>query len=289
MSSPTAGPAGNADRYQLRLDPVQETLVIPLYGRAVESAKPRGLLRDEKAVQIVQHIDYDFTKFDGGPSLLGTVLRTCILDTWSREFLDAHPGGTVVELGAGLSSRSDRLDTGSGHWFDLDLPEVIDLRRRFFTDTARHRMIPASVLDRSWMDIVATSPGPYLFLADGVLTFLDEADAHRVLAGVAGRFPGSLLGFDTCGRAMVDSQDRHDSLGKMAARMRWACDTPRQLHQLGLVLRQSRTLNQAPPAVRARLSYRQRLTFLLAAALNLHDFAHYRVNLFQAAGSVSPI
>ncbi len=119
-------PAEPDRRYRLRLDPVQETLVIPLYGRAVETAKPRGVLRDGKAARIVASIDYDFARFDGGPSLLGTVLRTRILDTWTRQFLTDHP--------AGLSSRFERLGTGTCRWFDLDLPDVIDLRRQFFTD-----------------------------------------------------------------------------------------------------------------------------------------------------------
>lgn len=284
MSAPTATePTGDGDRHRLRLDPVQETLVIPLYGRAVETGKPRGVLRDPTAVEIVARIDYDFAKFDGGPSLLGTVLRTCVLDTWTQQFLAQHPAGTVVELGTGLSSRYERLDNGACHWFDLDLPDVIELRRQFFTDTERRHMIAASVLDSSWQDIVAQAPAPYLFLADGVLTYLDEADAHGFLATIVTRFPGSMLAFDTCGAKMISSQDRHDSLGMMTARMRWACDTPRDLEPLGLALRESRNLAQTPPQISSRLPHRQRLMLRVAALLNLRDFANYRVNLVQAA------
>jgi O-methyltransferase involved in polyketide biosynthesis len=108
-------------------------------------------------------------------------------------------------------------------------------------------MIAASVLDRSWMDIVAQAPAPYLFLADGVLAYLDEDDAHQVLAAIVGRFPGGLLAFDTCGRKMIDSQDRHDALSKMTARMRWACDTPHQLDQVGLTLKHSLTPRPGTP------------------------------------------
>ncbi len=136
------------------------------------------------------------------------------------------------------------------------------------------------------MDAVAKAPGPYLFLADGVLTYLTRDEAHHVLTMIAGRFPGGLLAFDTCGRRMIDSQDRHDSLGKMTARMQWACDDPRQLEQLGLTMHQSRTLAQTPPRVRTRLPYRDRLMLTVAAALNLRDFAHYRVNLFQALPAI---
>ena len=73
------------------------------------------------------------------------------------------------------------------------------------------------------------------------------------MTAIAGRFPGSLLAFDTCGRKMIDSQDRHDSLGKMTARTRLACDAPRDLERLGLTRFRSRTLNQTPRGIRTGL------------------------------------
>lgn len=118
------------DRLKVRLDAVQETLLIPLYGRAVETRRRHPLLRDPRAVQIVARVDYDFTGLSSDQSLAGAVLRTSSYDAWARRFLAAHPAGTVVEIGTGLNTRFDRLDNGTARWFDLDLPEVIELRRR---------------------------------------------------------------------------------------------------------------------------------------------------------------
>lgn len=129
---------------------VAETLMMPLYGRAVETAKPAGLLSDPKAVEMIEAIDYDFTRFRGDRSVYGAVLRTAVFDHWVRDFLHRHPAGTVFEVGGGLNTRYERLDNGTAHWVDLDLPEATALRRRFFTDTDRRRMIAASVLDGSW-------------------------------------------------------------------------------------------------------------------------------------------
>lgn len=270
------------NRRQLTLTPVQETLVIPLHGRAVESRKPRGLLRDEQAVRIVDSIDYDFTRFDGGASILITAWRACVFDVWTREFLTAHPSGTVVELGAGLSSRFDRLDNGSCHWFDLDLPEVIELRGRFFTDTERRRMITASILDSEWLDEIAESPGPYLFIAEGVLPYFEETEARKVLTTMVERFPGSLITFDTCGSKAVAAQDRLAAISTMRARMRWACDTPGALEDIGLTLRESRNLAQTQPAIRRTLPRGRQLGLRVSALLNAKDLANYRMNLFRA-------
>lgn len=94
---------------EMRLGTVQETLLIPLYGRAVENRKEESALRDPRAEEIVASIDYDFSRFDNLPSLVGAVLRTALFDLWVADFLAAHPTGTVVEIGTGLNTRHERV------------------------------------------------------------------------------------------------------------------------------------------------------------------------------------
>ncbi|MEU8029615.1 class I SAM-dependent methyltransferase [Streptomyces sp. NPDC049099] len=178
----------------VRLGTVQETLLIPLYGRAVDSGKPDAILRDTWAEEIVAAIDYDFARFDNLPSLTGAVLRTSLFDRWVADFLATHPAGTVVEIGAGLNTRYERLDNGRTRWFDLDLPDVTDLRRTFFTDTPRRMAVAASVTDPAWTDTVTSqAAGPYFLAAEAVLPFLDEADVRQADDLLADRFAGSLL------------------------------------------------------------------------------------------------
>ena len=91
----------------------------------------------------------------------------------------------MAEIGTGLNSPFERVDNGQVHWIDLDLPDTIELRRTFFADTGRRRMVAASALDEDWLPTVADSPGPYFFVTDGVLAYLTEeqvttaADPHR--------------------------------------------------------------------------------------------------------------
>jgi O-methyltransferase involved in polyketide biosynthesis len=202
-----------ADKVQARLGTVQQTLFIPLAGRARQTRRKRPVLRDPKAVEIVESVDFDTAKYgrDWGGAV--TVLRTAIFDWWVRAFLAEHPAGTVVEIGTGLNTRFERVDNGRVHWIDLDLPDTIELRRKFFADSARRRMVAASVLDDDWMPAAADSPGPCFFVADGVLTYL--AQAPQVIARIAERFPGSLIAFDTYDRKMLERQHR------MAAKRAW--------------------------------------------------------------------
>jgi O-methyltransferase involved in polyketide biosynthesis len=264
------------------LGEVQETLLIPLYARACDAASRRPVLGDQRARELVDAIDYDFTKFVGG-SLSGSVSRTSIFDGWAAQFLREHPAGTVVELGTGLNTRFDRLDNGQVHWFDLDLPDVIALRRRFFSDSERSRMLAGSVLDTEWFDTVAASPPPYLFLSEAVFLYLSEDEVHRVLAQLATRFPGSLIAFDTAGKKMVDGQDRNRSLAQVSARLQWVCDNPRDIEGWGLELVDSRTFGSPQPEIAKTWPPQRRYGMRVLSLLVPPIVNTYKFNLFRAA------
>jgi len=75
----------------VNLGSVQETLLIPLLGRAVETQKNNGLIQDRKAVEIVDALDYDFSKWKKSKSLEGATLRTKMFDQYVQSFLSDHP------------------------------------------------------------------------------------------------------------------------------------------------------------------------------------------------------
>jgi O-methyltransferase involved in polyketide biosynthesis len=242
-----------ADKQQAQLGAVQETLFIPLAARARETPKKRPILRDPKAVEMAESIEFDAGKYGRGAGGLVVILRTAIFDMWVRDFVAAHRTGTVVEVGTGLNTRFERLDNGTIHWIDMDLPDTIELRRKFFTDTERRQMIAASVTDEAWLETVADSPGPYLFVSEGVLVYLTEPQVTRALTRIAERFPGALLAFDTYARRALEQQHRLAARRKIPAKWAWACDDPRSLERLGLQVVESATITRPPAPVRARL------------------------------------
>ena len=272
------------DATETDLGAVQRTLFYPLLARARETARPRPLLRDVRAVELVHAIDFDYSRYAAPAASTVVVLRSMILDWWVRQFLAGYPGGTVVELGTGLSTRFERTDNGSVHWVDLDLPDTIALRRRFFADTGRRRMVAASLLDEDWLADVARLPGPYFFVSEGVLTYLTEAEATGALARIAARFPGARLAFDTYSAASVKAE--HKMAAKRGiARWQWACDDPRALERLGLRLLDSATITRPNPGVRAGLPARYRA--LLALLGPVLGGRYSRLSLFAAAAGAA--
>ena len=271
------------------LGPVQETLLIPLLARARETEKRRGLLRDPRAVELVRRLDYDFGKWEGGRSLQGAMLRARMFDRYVEDFLAEHPRGTVVEIGCGLDTRFDRVDNGRLRWFDLDLPDAIALRRRFFDDEPRRTMLAASVLDTGWMDQVEAAGGPWMFVAEAVLIYLDAPDARRAMVGIAGRFAGARIAFDTTGTRMVDTQDRHDAMRHLPREswFRWKCDEPREIERWGANLRlaASKTFLDADRDLLERLPLMLRLTARFAPFLLRGQASGYRLNLAAVEGT----
>lgn len=216
----------------VQLGPVQETLLIPLFARADETRKSQPIIRDPKAVEIVDALDFDFRQFKQSQrTLLGCCLRGLQFDDWCRSFLTDHPTGTVVELGAGLNTRFERVDNGQCRWFDLDLPDSMELRQRFFAETERRRFLSASVSDLSWMAEVAATGGPWLFIAEAVLVYLPEAEVRRTIAQIADHFPGSSLAFDTIHTRMKEAEAKDKAFQNAQPLFDWAIDDIEQLTQ----------------------------------------------------------
>lgn len=200
------------------------------------------------------------------------------------EFLRRHPEGTVVEIGCGLNTRFERLDNGRVHWFDLDLPDTIDLRRRFFSDTERRTMLAASVVDPGWIETVRRSPGPYFFVAETVLIYLEEAQVRTALAQIARSFPAAGIAFDTVGRKGIEGGNKDHANRKLAARFAWACGDPHEIEgwEIGLRVAESRSMADVPDSLQPRLTWKTRVLFGVMLKLFPRITNSYRLTVFRA-------
>jgi O-methyltransferase involved in polyketide biosynthesis len=278
MAGACGGMAGVADKDTAPLGAVQQTLFIPLAARARAAQRRHPLLRDPKAVQIAGSVEVD-PKYGRGAGGSVTVLRTVLMDAWVRDFLVRNPAGTVVEIGSGLNSRFERVDNGQAHWIDLDLPDSIELRRKFFADTDRRQMVAASVTGEEWLPLVAQRPGPYFFVADGVLVYLTEEQVSTLLTRIKNHFPNARIALDTFPQRTLDQQRKLAARRGIPARFAWACDDPRSLERLGLRVVESTGWARLPGRVRRHLPAAYRFLLPLADPLVGQSM---RITLLQA-------
>jgi O-methyltransferase involved in polyketide biosynthesis len=187
-----------SEKITVDLGNVQRTMLLPLWGRAVESKKDKPLLVDQTALQIIEAVDYDFSTMTHHLSDLtqmAWIMRSLCIDETVRIFLGKYPAGTIVNIGCGLDTTFDRIDNGSVIWYDLDLPDVIELRRQFIEETERRQFISASFLDENWLNEICVSEQVF-FIAAGVFYYFKENEVKDFLVRLADRFPGCEIIFD---------------------------------------------------------------------------------------------
>ncbi len=191
-------------KYHIDKNTVQETLIIPLFGRLVCSERFPELFSDPEARRICDSLDYDFAgkrrKMESPAGLFGALevaQRQYDLRCEVEAYLRNRPEAAVVNLGCGLDDTFARADNGLCRGFNLDLPDVIALRNVLLPAGEREENIACDLNDLSWMDAVDASRGA-VFFAAGVFYYFRTEDVRRLFAAMAERFPGAVLAFDSC-------------------------------------------------------------------------------------------
>jgi O-methyltransferase involved in polyketide biosynthesis len=217
----------------------KETMLMTLRGRAIQSQWKNPILRDPWAEEAMQHIDYDMSKQltgaaswsmwrDIGPTIIAT--RAATFDQLTTRFLADHPDAVVLQVGCGMDSRALRVNPPAGvEWFDVDFPDVIDLRRQLFPARDHYHMIGAPLEDLRWLDEVPRER-PGLMIAEGVLHYVSETDVKALLNAVVAHFPSGQLLFDICNTMIVKQAGKN--VAGTGATYRWGLDDPQDIKQL---------------------------------------------------------
>ena len=259
------------------LQGIARTLLVPLACRALESPRPDAILHDARAVEVYKALagTPDFLMGMGKMDVFVATMRARQFDAFTRDFLARNPGGLVVDLGCGLDTRYDRLEDGQLTWLGVDLPEVIELRRRVLPDGERCRTIPRSMLEISWLDEVARLDKPVIFLAEGVFPYFSTADVRPLVLEMAKRFPAGELVFDAASPFISRHHNRTSSvLKRSGTRILWDAKNPRELETWGLQLLDHWYYFDQPEP-RLRLFRWMRFIPFMAKATGIF---HYRLN-----------
>lgn len=229
------------------LDGVPETLLIPLAARAnAKRLHPDLGFDDPQAAELFARVPQDAGRFlDDRSSMRGAVLRAQWFDQVARDFLTRHPGGLCVSMGSGLDTRPARLplaDYPNATWVDVDLPAVVAWRAALIAPTDRVYTVAADLTAPGWLDRVDWPAGqPALFLAEGVLMYLDADDAEGLIAALcqaANRRAAEMeLAFDYASPLMVRFSRRHPSVAKTDASFHWGLKRPSDLARIDPDLR----------------------------------------------------
>jgi O-methyltransferase involved in polyketide biosynthesis len=174
----------------IQLDGVEETLLLPLWGRAYETRKSKPLLADRKALEITEQIDYDFSTFKQRVHPLSRaawIARSIYFDNKIIQYLKIHPDTSIINAGCGLDTTYDRLHNNTAIWYEIDFPEVIDLRKRFIQESANRIFLPCSLLENTWYDRIQNTKDVFLMMA-GVIYYFDESQVKQLFQSLSEAF-----------------------------------------------------------------------------------------------------
>jgi len=228
---------------KVSLGGVQETLLVTLYAKHFDNTQiQKPILGDTWATYVADQIDYDWGSLQMSPDRCAAPSsRGFIFDRWTREFLDERKdddaGTTVLHLACGLDARSLRLrDTFESaadnrvRWIDVDLPDVVDLRRTLMPEPeANYTLLAVDVTDDAWLESVPNDR-PTVIVAEGLFMYVSEEDGKGLLRRLVDRFPqGGRLIFDGVSSLFIKAHEWRPQIQPKGAIFQWGIDDPKAL------------------------------------------------------------
>ena len=202
----------------INLSGVPETMLQTLYARAKET-QTRRAIRDDKAVELVGRLNYDFSLADKDAAMHnGVIARTLVLDRLTSAFLAEHPGAVVVNIACGLDTRCYRM-TGYAHWYNLDLSETIAVRRRLMPEEGAVSQIAMSAME-DWSGQIEKNGQPALIIIEGLTMYLSERDVQRIFAVISACFEQATIFVETMNPTVV-KRFKEKSIEGSKAKFTW--------------------------------------------------------------------
>ena len=165
---------------------VNKTLYIPLRGKAYVSG--RGIiLHDPKAEEIWNEVKFPLKGKSASKWLAYYMgMRAAVFDRWTKARMDEEPQAVILHIGCGLDSRCDRVEAQGHLWLDVDFPQVMEERRKYYHETEEYRMVCADITDPQWLEGVPQ--GNAIVVIEGVSMYLPPEELKMALDRMAVHF-----------------------------------------------------------------------------------------------------
>ena len=190
----------------VNINDVSQTAFLTLQCHALDAQSKRPYLNDASSVHTLELLKEFFSKSDSilyrrlfenrvkSKLIAHTALRAKKYDSYIRSFLDQYPEATVINIGCGLDNRFERIDNGKVTFYDLDLPDIINIKRQIFPEKERYNQISRSVFDFEWMDLVKNDH--VILVAEGVFMYCREEDVKALFLNLKAKMNNPEIVFE---------------------------------------------------------------------------------------------
>jgi O-methyltransferase involved in polyketide biosynthesis len=266
------------------LSPLEDSLFLTLCCRALDNRTPHPVLGDVMADELVRTLDYDYGHLHIDTNLrLNVALRAKKMDDVASDFVGRHPDAVGLDLGAGLDTRSVRIDAPSTvDWYDVDFPAVVAARPRLIPDRGNAHAVAADVTSSAWLDALPTGR-PAVIVADGLMGFLTQDELVSLLDRLISHFPSGEMAFNSYSRSAIWATKHYPGTRSVADLLRFpGFDDPRESERWNprltlvreIVLGREPEVAQFPPVLRLyhRLAARSRALSRLGTIILHYSF-----------------
>lgn len=206
------------------LNGTAETMLQCFYARAMHSKNPKNKFHDAKAEELVEKLDYDFSNAKKDTTMSGGIVaRSVVFDELVGDFISKNPDCTVVNIACGLDTRVYRMDNGRLTWYNLDLPETIEVRDSVYQESGRISTIACSVLDPAWTEQV-TVRGKMLFIIEGLTMYMSAEDVKTMLGIIRDNFDNAYVCMETLCPWFVKKEGIEKSIKATGATFTWGAN-----------------------------------------------------------------
>jgi len=248
---------------KIQLTDEKETLYIPLAGKALDYRSKNSILNDSKAHDIIEKVGIDFTTNKSFGAKIGArtlAVRAKQYDEWTKNFITKNNNAVVVHLGCGLDARITRVQPPSSiAWFDIDYPEVISLRKEFYSETNEYKMIASSITAQNWLEAIP-SDRPAFIIAEGVFEYISEEEVKMLINRLTNYFSHGQIAFDIMNSFAIELGNKNlkNTTGAIDI-LKWAVDDLHEIDTLNSKLKRIEVVSRIKSVLVKQLPFGFRL------------------------------
>lgn len=211
------------------LNGVEDTLYIPLAARIYASEKFPEFFYDEKALSLKAYIPTDsIEKNTIEYFYMASVCRQQTIDKKIIQFLKKNTQSNVVFLGAGLETAYNRINNIKSDFYQVDLPNVINIRKKVLGNAENERLISGDMFTLEWIKEIDTSM-PTMIAVSGVYQYFAESKIIEMIRKMKKQIPKGELVFDVTNSKGLKLANKYvRKTGNTNAQMYFSIDNPKE-------------------------------------------------------------
>jgi len=207
---------------------VNKTLYIPLYGKAYVSKK-HIILQDKKAEEIWDKEGFELKGKSKSKWLAYYMaMRAAVYDEWVKQEIKNNPNSVVLHIGCGMDSRVERVSINDTQWYDIDFPDVIAERRKYYTESGCYHMLSTDMRNMEWRNYIRGNQNAIIIL-EGVSMYFKPEELIGLLSSVCGHFNSTRLLMDCYTKRVAKASKYKNPINDVGVTVVYGYDNPQEL------------------------------------------------------------